>query len=83
MYLVHTPTGIGVGLAKRMSWGWYISKSGTNLDIGTLFQVLEEEYSYDGEQDSFTIVLESSEDWVVSQLLDNGLIKFSHRPYVS
>lgn len=63
MFLVHVPTGLAAPLGKRMVWGWHMS-DGTQQKMGDrvalLFQILEEEHSYDGRQDDFAVALEDA-----------------------
>lgn len=64
MFLVHLPTGLAAGLAKRMGWGWYTASSVDQAQIGRriqrLFDVLEDR-GYEDRQDDFAIALEDAE----------------------
>ena len=65
MYLVHIPTGLAVMIGKRLGWGWYMhpeSQSDLGNRIALLYEVLEKEYSYEGNQDDFTIALEDADE---------------------
>lgn len=85
MFLVHIPTGLAAGLGKRMGWGWYMSdetqkKMGDRVAL--LFEVLEREYAYEGNQDDFAVALEDSNNatlatgnWSYGPRRDDGLVQ--------
>lgn len=59
MFLVHVPTGLAVGLGKRMGWGWYTANAATiGQKIQLLYDTLEKDYAYEGEQDDFAVAME-------------------------
>lgn len=59
MFLVHVPTGLAVGLGKRMGWGWYTRNANTiGPQIQLLYDTLERDYAYAGEQDKFALAME-------------------------
>jgi len=63
MVLFHRPSGRYVHIAKRMSGGWYSTKSDEQLgkDIKEFFNSLEE-YEYTFEQDDICVAMEFSRD---------------------
>jgi hypothetical protein len=61
MFLVHVPTGLAVGLGKRMGWGWYTANAETiGPQIQLLYDTLERDYAYGGEQDNFALAMEDT-----------------------
>lgn len=63
MFLVHVPTGLAVGLGKRMGWGWYTADAGTiGPKIQLLYDTLERDYAYEGEQDNFALAMEDTSE---------------------
>jgi hypothetical protein len=58
MFLVHTPTGLGVFLGKRMGYGWYTSDThDTRPALDALYDKLQE-MGYPEGQDQFSLVME-------------------------
>ena len=64
MYLFHAPTGVGIFLAKRMSYGWYTAeKEAKDLQerLQNFFQFLEKDCDHTAEnQDDFAILMEDN-----------------------
>lgn len=61
MFLVHVPTGLAAGLGKRMGWGWYTANADTTgPGIQQLYDTLERDYAYEGEQDAFALAMEDT-----------------------
>lgn len=84
MFLVHRPTGLAVGLGKRMGWGWYRGNEGEDLGalVSRLYDVLEREHSYEWKQDDFAIALEDAsgaslalKDWRYGEKREDGLVQ--------
>lgn len=83
MFLVHKPSKLGVGLGKRMSWGWYNAPEKDEL---------ERFYAYLGNvtiidklsQDDFVIAMEDCAnsscfgDWNYTREKENGFHKFEY-----
>ena len=83
MFLVHLPTMLAAPLGKRMGWGWYTNdKARIGESVSLLFEVLERDHAYGGEQDDFAIALEdaknatlANDSWQYGEIREDGLIQ--------
>lgn len=76
MFLVHIPTGLAVGLGKRMGWGWYLTDTlAVGPHIEKLYTILKDEFNYEGEQDAFRLMMETDPGWCYGPTRDDGLIQ--------
>jgi len=83
MFLIHKPSKLGVGLGKRMGWGWYNAPEKAELE--RFYEYLSNEIPYeDGSQDDFIIAMENCsdsncfEDWQYTGEKENGFHKFEY-----
>jgi len=85
MFLVHIPTGLAVGIAKSMGYGWYLGEN-KKLTIGDnvekLFEVLEKDFSYGCEPNNFAIAMENAagastatDAWQYGESRSDGLVQ--------
>jgi hypothetical protein len=66
-----------------MGWGWYTNdKTKIGECVSLLFEVLERDHAYGGNQDDFAIALEDAEDatlatgdWEFGEIQEDGLIQ--------
>lgn len=90
MYFVHRPTGMGIMLADRGSFGWNPIRYATNIDdeIEKLFEYVQVRIDDTQSQDDFSLVFENitgtstGVQFKELQMLPNGLYLFQLEPYV-
>lgn len=81
LWLIHRPSQIGIGLGKRMGWGWYNAPK--QKDFEKFFDYLSSNY---GEQDDFILAMEDCEKstcasgWIYTNRKESGFMKFEIRP---
>jgi hypothetical protein len=67
LYLVHAPTGVGIGIGKRMGWGWYVgaTRDGRPMepDLNLFYDHAIENLDPGDSQDDFVLVREDTTDW--------------------